>query len=236
MRELISAYLEHLGESGRSGRTRGAVTHWLGRFARFCEERNLGLAELAPPVVAAYHTRLLWEPHTRGRLYAPASVDMGLRLVRGFLRWAVGQGALYRDPARHLVLSRPPSRPRPVWSPAEKEALLAAPDATPTGLRDRAMLALFLNTTLTRPQLGGLDLADFDPQTYGLTAHRGRSRNGPRELVLSDEVAQILLAYLTEGRPRLVVSNERAFFLSYQGRRYAFPQLCDLLRKYRIPL
>lgn len=236
MRELIAAYLECHRELGRSPATCESAAFWLEFFARFCEEQRLALSDLTPQVVAAYHTRLLWQPSSAGRLYAPGSVDIGLRVMRAFLRWAVNQRMLRQNPTRHLILTQPPGRPRRVWSAAEKEALMTAPDATSLGLRDRALLALGLNTSLTGPQLAGLDLVDFDPQTYRLAAHRGRLRKGPRELVVGDEVAQILFSYLTDGRPLLAQDDEPALLVTNHGLRYTQLPLPRLLRKYRIPL
>ncbi len=175
----------------------------MAHFDGYCRERALGLAQLSPQVLAAYHTRLLWQPHSEGRLYAPNSVDMGLRFVRAFLRWAVARGALRTDPAQDLVLGRPLRRPRPTWSRAEQDQIMALPDAAlATGLRDRAILGLVLHTQLTWPQYAGLELTDFDPNSHRLVAERGRVRSGPRVLILSDELAALLTVYLRDGRPR----------------------------------
>jgi integrase/recombinase XerD len=182
---------------------------------------------VTPSTIEAYRTRLLWQPQmTAGRLYAPHSLALALRMVRSFMRWAVAKGALRSDPTRNLVLSSPKRRPRRVWSAAEQEAMLAEIDpATPTGLRDRALLMLILNTPLTRAQLAALDLDDFDPHTYHLKTERGRRRCGPTELFLTDALAQPLCRYLAEGRPALnPAPGETALFLSARnGRRLENP-------------
>ena len=234
MRALVAAFLA--GLAGHAPTTRAAAAHWLALFAGHCEERQLGLADLTPQVLAGYHTRLLWQPNARGRLYAPNSVDQALRWARAWLRWATAQGHLRRDPSRQLVLGRPLRRPRPTWSPAEREALLDRPNpATPVGLRDRALLALFLDTALTRNQLEQLDLADYDPGRQHLALLRGHRRCGPRELVLSDELAELLGRYLAQGRPELVQSPCPALFLSRRGRRLEQLGLAQLLRRYPAP-
>jgi site-specific recombinase XerD len=221
MRELLQDYLTELKVLGRSEKTVTVVEFWLQGFERFCLEQGLSLAQLTSSTIETYRTRLLWQPQRGGRLYAPHSVALGLRQVRSFMRWAVAKGALRSDPTRDLVLSNPKSRPRRVWSAAEQETLLSEIEpATPMGLRDRALFMLAFNTSLTRNQLSGLDVADFDSHTYQLKAERGRRRCGPGELVLPDALAQPLCRYLIEGRPGLnLASNEPALFLSRNGRR-----------------
>jgi integrase/recombinase XerD len=235
VKELLQDYLVELEVLGRSEKTIDAVSLWLRKFEQFCLEQGLSLAKLTPAAIEAYRTRLLWQPQRAGRLYAPNSVAMALRQVRSFVRWAMAKGALRGDPTGGLVLSHPPSRPRRIWSAAEKEAMLDEIDpGTPMGLRDRALLTLVLNTSLTRNQLSGLDVADFNPHTYQLKAERGRQRCGPAELILEDALAQPLCRYLTEGRPRFhPAATEPALFLGRIGRRLALYSIGHVLIRYR---
>ena len=230
MRALQTAYLAQLTGAARS--TRAAGAHWLELFASHCEERGLALGELTPPALTAYHTRLLWQPHRGGHLYSAHSVDQALRWARAFLRWATAQGALRRDPTRQLVLTRPVTRPRPAWSPAEREAVLDRPDTSrPLGLRDRALLALCLDLGLTAQQCARLDLADYDPDSQRLVLAGGR--RSPSEQILSDELAELLGRYLAEGRPALqLVSAEPALFLTRSGRRAQGLTLAATVRRY----
>ena len=53
--------------------------------------------------------------------------------------------------------------PKGVLTAEEAEKILALPDvATPTGLRDRAMLEVLYSTGMRRKELAGLEVFDID--------------------------------------------------------------------------
>lgn len=105
------------------------------------------------------------------------------------------QGMREDHPARHLPRLRK-SRPLPrLMSEEEVEALLAAPDtATPTGLRDRAMLELLYATGLRVSELVGLTLSQVD-MAAGLVRVVGKG-DKERLIPFGEEAGRWLAAWL----------------------------------------
>ena len=129
--------------------------------------------------------------------------------------------------------SVPGSRRLPVvLSKEEQEALLAAPNQkAPTGLRNYAMLRLFLNLGLRVSEALNLKTADIDWNTGRLNVRQGKGKRD-RVLWLADE-DRALLVSITESRP---AESEYMFSTLKGGRmndRYvrAFVKRCAVKKK-----
>ncbi len=148
---------------------------------------------------------------------------MRLLIARDLFRWLMTRGLVLFDPTASLRLSRSLDRlPRPVLPEEAVEKLLGAPSAaTPTGLRDRALLALLYSTGLRRAEVSALDLNDVE-LTEGLV-HVRRGKGGkPRLVPPGESAAEELRRYLTKGRPEMAEGHRMprtaALFVGTGGR------------------
>lgn len=89
---------------------------------------------------------------------APTSLRRRAAAVRGFYRFAFGEGLIERDVAAHIDLPRMPRLLPDTLSPAEVERLLGA--AAAHGPRDRALLELLYAAGLRVSEALRLDLED----------------------------------------------------------------------------
>jgi len=190
--------------------------YWLKLFAAFCQDFEA--EHLSPAQLDQFRQHLLWRRNALGRLDSPNTVDQGLRTVRGFLRWATQRGFLARDPSQNLMLGRPPQPVQRVLTVEELERLVEAPDGSPHGLRDRAILALCLSGLLSRAQLSGLDVADID-LARRLVRVEGEWRD------LAEAAYQALDQYLSHGRASLAAKPDAALFIGSSGRRLQEPAI-----------
>lgn len=233
---LLEGYLERLRVLGRSPATLARADSDLRHFVDFC--RGRGLEEPAAVTsghLAAYRKELLWLPGARG-LLSPHTVTHRLCRARLLFSWAVARGHLLLNPARHLVVRRPPSTLLQVLTAHEVQALLFAPDLrTPFGLRDRALLETFYGTAVRRAECVGLDLGDLDFGARTLAVRHAKGRRD-RMLPLGDRLAQVLECYLQLGRPFLgpygPVAGELAVFLSCHGTRLSTNSLDKIFRRH----
>jgi integrase/recombinase XerD len=96
---------------------------------------------------------------------APSSLRRRAAALKGFYRFAYGEGLITRDVAAHLDLPRPSRLLPETLTVAETERLLeAAGDETsaqPRGLRDRALLELLYAAGLRVSEAIGLDADDL---------------------------------------------------------------------------
>ncbi len=178
--------------------------------------------------------RHLAERTRRGRPSDPGLAPTSLRRraasIRGFYRFAYGDGLIERDVASHIDLPRQTRLLPETLTVAEVEALLeAAPD-----LRGRALLELLYAAGLRVSEALGLDREDLSIDG-GFVRVIGK---GDRErLVPVGDVALDWLArWLEEGRPALLALHHVAplrggpLFLGDRGGRLARQQAFAIVR------
>jgi integrase/recombinase XerD len=246
----ISDYLAYLElERGLSPATLRAYRSDLADFARTCP----GTGWEASPDPALRYLESLGRPaqatrsgrapdsaggarghavagHGRARPLRPASLRRRAASIRGFYRFAFGEGLIDVDVARHLDLPRQPRLLPETLTVAETERLLeAAGDGSAVrAIRDRALLELLYAAGLRISEALRLDREDVSLDG-GFVRVIGK---GDRErLVPIGEVAiRWLAGYLDEVRPAWLavshVSPARGgpVFLTERGRRLARQQ------------
>lgn len=152
-----------------------------------------------------------------------ATVARRSAAARGFFGWAFRTGAVPRNPASRLVAPKRAKTLPDVLRQDQATALLdiaavAADDADPVHLRDRAMLELLYASGIRVAELVGLDIDDVD-RTELVMRVVGKG-DKERTVPFGRPAAEALEAWLGSGRPRLVVAGSGpALFLGARGRR-----------------
>ncbi len=202
------------------------LSGWLAKFERYCGDRET--LTLGPADLVAWRQELAWTPGPSGRMLSENTVNQGVLSVRGFYRWAVIEGLISEDPAATLKIRGVRTERRPKLTVTERRSLLAFPNLdVPMGIRDRAVLALLLETRISRPACSRLNLASLQLDTGALMAD-GRKSAGIH--ALSDGLCADLERYLTEARPALVTCEEPALLLNRKGRRLSPGSIQGLVR------
>jgi integrase/recombinase XerD len=227
-RALLDEYLDHLRvERALADNSLLAYGRDLRALSKWAETRGSLLA-LQSADVSDYMGVL-----RKGGLSA-RSVARAVHAARGFFRFAVREGRLAADPMQNLRAPRAfKSLPR-FLTPAQVEALLAAPDpATPYGLRDRAILELLYATGLRVSELTGLRPADLDMEV-GLLRCMGKGRK--ERLVPMGRVAgRCVQEYLSGGRRALGRGRASPYlFLNSRGQRLSRMGLWLIVRRHAV--
>ncbi len=227
--EPLSAWLDHLRvERGLAETTLVAYQHDLRRLAEHAAARGLTLVQLEQADLADFIGSL------RALGLSARSQARQVHAMRGFFRFAVREGFKERDPMENL---RPPRSFRPLprcLTPAQVEALLAAPRlATAVGLRDRAILEVMYATGLRASELTGLLTANVDME-LGLVRVFGKGRK-ERLVPLGREARRWIRDYLARCRRRLARGRELPqLFLSERGRPLTAMGLWGLVRRHAV--
>ena len=199
--------------------------------------------------------RFLGELHALGQ--TRASSARKLAAVRTFLRYLRREGIIEDDPGALVATPKRDIRMPAHLSEQEIVALIAAaPDTTPLGRRDRAILELFYASGLRLSELVGLDLDDVN---LSGRMSRVRGKGGKERLVpLNTSAAKAIRAYLNDremlvraragqegqdGQERHASNSRRsslsrpsrqrnALFVNYRGGRLTVRSVDRLVRRY----
>jgi len=141
-------------------------------------------------------------PTTGGRIYAAASVARKLAAVRAWHKFLARERD-YVDPSANLDGARTTRRLPHVLSDEQMRALLDSPDAaTPTGVRDRALLELLYASGLRASELCALRAGDLDLKK-GLLKTFGKGSK-ERIVPLGEVARQAVENYISFARPKLM--------------------------------
>jgi integrase/recombinase XerD len=141
-----------------------------------------------------------------------------LSSVRAFYRFLLRDGKISSDPTAAVIRPKlPRSLPKPL-SVDDVARVLAHPDRSAKGLRDRAVLETLYGAGLRISELVGLDVDDLDLQegSVRVLGKGGKERDVPIGRYARDAIS----AYLTRVRPQIVTARSRsALFLNLRGGR-----------------
>lgn len=224
---------------------------WSTALARFDEwQRRRGLAEktrraygvdlaglakwagargLRPGELTHRHLRLFAGALSDGGA-AKSTVARKLAAIRTFYRQLVERGELDANPAELVSSPKRESYLPRVLKPAEVVSLLERiPASSPLDLRDRAMLELAYASGLRAEELVNLDIdsPDADAEEVRVEGKGGRTRIVP----VGEHGWLALDRYLARARPALDTGEDRALFLSKNGRRLS---TSDVRRRLRL--
>lgn len=180
---------------------------------------------------------------TQIRAYLAELTDLGLARttilrkiasLRSFFKYLTLQGLIDRNPLLELQSPKRQKKLPQFLSVREIEELLKIADASPKGLRDRAILEVLYGTGMRVSELTGLNLDDLDLDRGYLRVYGKGARE--RITFLGKKGSQALNDYLRKGRPffqdRRPEYTTRAVFLNKNGTRLSARSIRRLLDGY----
>jgi integrase/recombinase XerC len=201
----LQAFLLSCRVDGLSPATLRDYKQKISAFVIFCS--GLGISK--PKRLTAYDVRMFLAK--RRETNSPISVGDYYRCVKRFLNWMVEERMLKRNPMGAI---RPPKAPKKIVTPFTpehiKRLLLLCDDRKFLGVRNKAIILVFLDTGLRLSEVAGIQLEDvnFDRETIKVMGKGARER-----VVRIGRTAQkALLRYLLmreDNHPCLWVTEER---------------------------
>lgn len=218
IRRTIEAFLEYRRTVRNSAaRTLNAYAADLEQFASYLQERRItDLQQVDLSELRGYLASL------QSHQYQRTTLARKQASLRALFHWARRTERIVSDPSRGLRAPRQSRRlPRYLRS-EEIEALLTAPDNSPAGLRDRALLELLYASGLRAGEAVRLNLDDLDLEAGELRVRQGKGRK-ERIGLLGRAAIDALQNYLQLGRPALEAKAKRgrsvALLLNKYGER-----------------
>jgi len=230
--EQASAFAESLADRGLSPHTVKAYSSDVREFIGFAAQAETGrLADIGTV------RRFVAALHRSGR--KRRTVARKLAAIRSFLEYLRARGELTLNPAA-LVRGPKLDKPLPDFIYSEHiGALMGAPDDSPAGLRDRALLEVMYATGLRVGELASLTVDQLD----GSSDHLRVVGKGSKErLVLVGRCALAAVeAYLARGRPALASRSKtledlgrRDLWLNSRGGRLSVRGIERIVRKHAL--
>jgi integrase/recombinase XerD len=217
----VRTYLDHLlVERGLAANTLSSYRRDLRRYQEHLHAVGVvDLGEVSEATVAEFATRLREGGPDHPALSA-TSAARTVVAVRGFHKFAVGDGWTTHDPAAGVKPPTPTKRLPKALPLDDVERILEAAGApgTTLALRDRALLEVLYGTGARISEAVGLDVDDLDT-TDGVVLLRGKG--GKQRLVPVGSYARDAVgAYLVRARGDLVTAaSGPALFLNARGGR-----------------
>jgi integrase/recombinase XerD len=169
------------------------------------------------------------------RRYAEASVARKVAAVKSFFQFLQAEGAIQGNPTESLEAPRVgKTLPKPL-TVQQIDELLEQPSKrkTPEAQRDQAMLELVYATGLRVTELVSLDLENvtLDPKSPSARCLGKGAKE--RTVPIHEHAFRALVAYLDEGRPKLVkAKKEAALFVNRRGDRLTRQGFWLILKQY----
>ncbi|HEY7660392.1 MAG TPA: site-specific tyrosine recombinase XerD [Actinomycetota bacterium] len=231
----IERFLDHLTvERGLSPHTIAAYRRDLVRYAEFLRGRGVTDGRRVDGhAVAAHVAGLSARVREDGSRYRASSVVRALSSVRAFHRFLLRDGVVDRDPTVAIVRPKlPRTLPKPL-SVDDVARVLASPDRSAKGLRDRAVLETLYGAGLRISELVGLDVDDVDLEAGSV---RVLGKGGKeREVPIGRFAKEAISAYLTRVRPQIAAPRSRsALFLNLRGGRLTRQGCAGILERHAV--
>ncbi len=237
VQRVVGSFLDHLTvERGASANTVSGYRRDLARYAEYLE--GCGIHELTAvtePDVAAFAIGLREGSGGRAAL-APTSVARALSAVKSLHRFAVDDGVASDNPATGVSPPQAGRRLPKALGIDQVQALLDSPDpATPTGLRDAALLELLYGTGARITELVSLDIDDVQAVVHDPDGGLRLFGKGRKERIVpvGSYARKALDAWLVRGRPAMLANARAAtpaLFVNTRGRRLSRQSAWGLLR------
>lgn len=193
MKTRMEPYLEMLRVRNYAPATIKGCTHILRRF--FAHLQTVGVDDLRAvnqDTIEAYQRELL-------RRRDANTVRSHMATLRGFFAHLETTGEILLNPTADVRLPKWERRlPKRILKPSEVRRLLNAPDQTPKGLRDRAMMELFYSSGIRREEMARLAVQDVDIKN-GFVRVQGKGGKD-RVVPVGQSACDALKRYLKEAR------------------------------------
>jgi integrase/recombinase XerD len=216
----LDEFLSHVSfEKGLSQNTVDAYRRDLAAWRRFSNDRPIDpMAPRHEDIRSFLDAMRVGGDGTKP--LAPSSVARRLVSLRSFYRFCLREGKLSTDPTALLGAPKQP-RSIPKAIPYEEvERLLAAPDDSLLGRRDRAILETLYGSGLRITELINLDVDDLDVDGRMVLVRSGKGARSRR--IPLGQAASSIAGYLNGPRSELAKrsrSTRGALFLNARGGR-----------------
>ena len=187
---------------------------------------NTELLETSSTEIVAF----LHELKSAGK--SAATVNRKLASVRAFFNYLIQEGLMHTNPTANIKSPKIERKQLEYLEIEEIDRLLAAPDDSVKGIRDRAILEVLYATGVRVSELIEADVEDINLRMGFITCAGEQSK--ARIVPLGRPARAALEHYIYDGRDKLIRErkDETALFVNYYGKRITRQGLWKILKEY----
>ncbi len=225
--EWLRRFEEHLRTERRlSPHTLSAYGRDLSHLLTFCRQR--AITQWDRLTVQDVRTYVAW----RHRLGLDGrSLQRELSAIRGLFAFLLREGVVLNNPAVHVPAPKAQRRLPKALDVDEAARLMEVATDSVLACRDKALMELMYSSGLRLAELAGLDLRDVDRQDGSV---RVTGKGAKTRVVPVGRHALAALEVWLAQRTHLAVGEERALFVSRQGRRLSRRAIQARMRQWGI--
>jgi len=221
-------------EKHASPRTLDSYSVDLRQFESILRESGSGadLSALGPTELRLFLKVLI------DRGYSRRSIARKYSAVRSLYKFLEKAGAVESNPAKEVSTPKiERTLPSFLYQADARAFVEAASDASPCGLRDRAMLEMLYGSGLRVSELRGLNVTDVD-YSDGMVQVTGKGNKerivpvGSDTIAALDQYLRLGRPFLLEKRARAARQSEKALFLNAHGTRLSVRSIRRVVDKY----
>lgn len=163
-----------------------------------------------------------------------ATVNRKLASVRAFFNYLIEAGLIKVNPTANIKSPKIERKKLDYLEIEEIDRLLAVPDDSVKGIRDRAILEVLYATGIRVSELIEANVDDINLRMGFITCDGEQSR--PRIVPLGRPSRAALENYIYDSRTKLIKDNtdEPALFVNYSGKRITRQGLWKILKEYGV--
>ncbi|MBR2576046.1 MAG: tyrosine recombinase [Firmicutes bacterium] len=195
-------------------------------FAGFLKEKNIHrFSDASSATVISYVLYLKKIGRTT------STINRKVASVRSFYNFLIRRGDVTENPAEQIRTPKQERKALEYLSPEEVELLLAQPDGSRKGIRDKAILELIYATGMRVSELVMLDVGDVNLKMDFVAC--GSEQGSGRIIPIGRLCKEALIAYLETDRASMLTDpSEQALFINYTGHRLTRQGLWKIIRHY----
>ena len=228
MTDYISDFLDYMKKEKKMAvNSCEAYGRDVREFREYARQRGCNdLAEVTNTDLVAY----LHQLKMAGR--SAATVNRKVASLRAFFRYLIGRGLMTADPTENVKSPKIRRKEVEYLTMEEIDKLLACPDDSDKGIRDRAIMEVLYATGIRVSELIDVDLEDVNLRMGFITCDGPGSK--ARIVPLGRPARAALETYVYDVRDKFLKGRdeEKALFVNQNGHRITRQGLWKILRDY----
>ena len=209
-----------------SENTRAAYSRDVAEFVAFEGVRGMTdlLGVTSTEIIAFLH-------HLKSMGKSSATVNRKLASLRSFFHYLIYAGLMEQNPTENIKSPKIERKKVEYLEMDEIEKLMAVPDDSVRGLRDRAILEVLYATGIRVSELIGLNIDDVSLPGSFIRCESGEK---VRIIPIYPEALQALREYIETVRPKMIaVPTEHSLFVNVSGERMSRQGFWKIIKYYQ---